>query len=524
MKRNKLWNFIYIGMFLLMLLMEVLAIISLIRLDMLPTLYLIALIGVFAVLSLVVGLLLFFKRGKSGKGRTVAAIILAALVVCGCVVIRTVASDVIETLKATSEETPGPAVRGIYVLSANRAETLEDTTGYTYGYVKDYDVACTQQVLKEISLHTGDQISTAGYTNSFLMVKALLENRIDAVILNAGFVSILEDTEEFSDFSSHVRVLSWVEVEESEEAATEPVDTVPEEEMPEETTEPAPAEPSQPQLGEVDYEALEPFIVYVSGSDSYDSEIVMNSRSDVNILAVVNPLTKQILLLNTPRDYYVENTAGGGKLDKLTHCGLYGTSCSMKTLGNLYDAQIDYYVRINFTGFKKLIDAMGGVTVYSDYAFTAITRTPIKEGENHLNGQQALDFARERYTLKGGDNDRGKHQMQVITAVIEKATNGTTILSNYKQIMDSVEGMFSMNVPMEMIRNLLKLQLTDMARWNVVSYAATGTNSMEECYSAAGIELSVIKPSQSSVSKAKRLIDMVWEGELLTEEVINSIT
>ena len=167
---------------------------------------------------------------------------------------------------------------------------------------------------------------------------------------------------------------------------------------------------------------------------------------------------------------------------------------------------------------------MGGVTVYSDYAFTAITRTPIKKGENHLNGQQALDFARERYTLKGGDNDRGKHQMQVITAVIEKATNGTTILSNYKQIMDSVEGMFSMNVPMEMISNLLKMQLTDMAQWNVVSYAATGTNSMEECYSAAGIDLSVIIPSKSSVSKAKRLIDMVWEGELLTEEVINSIT
>ena len=195
----------------------------------------------------------------------------------------------------------------------------------------------------------------------------------------------------------------------------------------------------------------------------------------------------------------------------------------MDTLGNLYDVQIDYYVRINFSGFKKLIDALGGVTVYSDYAFTAITRTPIQEGENHLTGQQALDFARERYTLPGGDNERGKHQMQVITAVIEKATSGTAIISNYSDIMASVEGMFTMNIPIEMVSNLIKMQLSDLARWNVSSYAVTGSDAMEECYSAPGMDLAVIVPYDSSVSKATRLIDMIYDGEILTQEVINSI-
>jgi anionic cell wall polymer biosynthesis LytR-Cps2A-Psr (LCP) family protein len=114
--------------------------------------------------------------------------------------------------------------------------------------------------------------------------------------------------------------------------------------------------------------------------------------------------------------------------------------------------------------------------------------------------------------------------MQVITAVIEKATDGSTIISNYSDIMASVEGMFSMNIPVEMIGNLMKMQLTDMARWNIVSYSATGTDAMEECYSVPGMELSVIKPSNASVSKAIRLIDMVCEGELLTEEVVNSIS
>ena len=137
----------------------------------------------------------------------------------------------------------------------------------------------------------------------------------------------------------------------------------------------------------------EPFIVYLGGSDTRSGKLT-KGRNDVNILAVVNPNTKQLLLVNTPRDYYVRNSSGGGARDKLTHCGLYGVNCSMKTLGNLYDETVEYYVQINFTGFKKLIDAMGGITVYSDYAFTAITRTYISQGENNLTGQQALDFAR----------------------------------------------------------------------------------------------------------------------------------
>ena len=519
MRKNILWNLIY-GLILLgMLLGAFLAVRAVLQLNMLPQSYVQALGGIFGLFVLLVGVMLFWKGKKAGKGRRIVACVLAILMIGSCAVITTVANDVLKTLNATNSQEDGKAVRAVYVLKDSKVRSLEDTKGFTYGYVKYYDEACTQQVLEEVERKTDGNFSTAGYTNAFLMAKALQEGRIDAMILNGGYLSILEDTEAFSDYSSLVRILAVVEVQEPEE--TQP--TEPKEEILELPEEPDQTEPSQPEIGEVDYESLQPFMVYVSGSDSYDSEIIMNSRSDVNILAAINPRTKQILLVNTPRDYYVENTSGGGKLDKLTHCGLYGTSCSMKTLGNLYHTDISYYVRINFSGFKKLIDALGGVTVYSDYAFTAITRTPIQEGENHLTGQEALDFARERYTLKGGDNERGKHQMQVITAVIEKATDGSTILSNYSDIMASVEGMFSMNIPVEMIGNLMKMQLTDMAKWNIVSYAATGTDAMEECYSVPGMELSVIKPSNASISKAIRLIDMVCEGELLTEEVINSI-
>ena len=346
------------------------------------------------------------------------------------------------------------------------------------------------------------------------------------MILNGGFAEILEETKEFFDFSTRTKILAQIPVD-GPEIELQIEDVMPEMAEPEAVTaateeasvetEPVPAETVE------SYSVMDPFLVYISGSDSHD-KMLTSGRSDVNILAAVNPKTKQVLLINTPRDYYVSNSAGGGEKDKLTHCGLYGINCSMTTLGNLYSEEIAYYVQLNFTGFKKLIDAMGGITVYSDYAFTAIQRTDIREGENQLTGQQALDFARERKTLAGGDNDRGKHQMQVIEAVIRKATSGTTIISNYSDIMASIEGMFTMNIPAEMISSLVKMQLSDMSRWNIVAYSATGSNSFEKCYSLPDMDLAVIIPYNTSVSKATRLIDMVFAGEMLTEEVINSMT
>jgi len=523
MRKKYLWNYLLLAaLFVLMLVAEVTAIVKLYHLDMLPPDYLIILAAILAVFSLAIGLLAFLRIRRPAKIRRIIAAVLAILLLCGSAAIATVADDVMKTLEAMTRDFLEIPTREVYVLAEDPAQELEASGNYTYGYLKNYDETCTQQALDKIAKRIGWEPATAGYTNISTMVLALLDHRIDAIVLNGGLVSILEDAKEFADFSQKTKVLAQIRVEE-EEMLTDQVQisSKEEENLPEETYQ----TPEQTEATEefLDFSELKPFVVYISGSDSYDTEVVKYGRSDVNILAVVNPMTKQVLLISTPRDYYVDTTAKYGEKDKLTHCGIYGTKCSMRTLGNLYGADIEYFVRINFSGFKKFIDALGGVTVYSDYAFTAITRTDIKEGENHLTGQQALDFARERATLPGGDNERGKHQMQVITAVIEKATTGTTIITNYTDIMDSVEGMFTMNLPTELISELMKMQLSDMARWNIVSYSATGFAAMKETYSLPGVELSVLEPNYSSIRKAARLIDMVYAGELLTEEVMNSI-
>ena len=256
--------------------------------------------------------------------------------------------------------------------------------------------------------------------------------------------------------------------------------------------------------------------MYISGSDTRSTKL-KRSRSDVNILVVVNPVSKQILLVNTPRDYYVPNPAGKGALDKLTHCGIYGTSCSMEALEGLYDTKIQYYAQINFTGFETLVDAVGGITVYSNQAFSN-KGVDIQEGENFLNGREALVFARERKRVSGGDNGRGKNQMKVIKAVIAKVSNARTLIANYSQILKSLEGMIATDFSTDDLSKLVKMQLSDMAQWNVLTYAVTGYGGNQTTYSMPGLASYVMHPNQSTVDYGSQLIQRVMDGEILTQE------
>jgi LCP family protein required for cell wall assembly len=215
----------------------------------------------------------------------------------------------------------------------------------------------------------------------------------------------------------------------------------------------------------------------------------------------------------------VPNPKGKGKLDKLTNCGLYGPENSMKTLSDLYDVPVDYYAQINFEGVKTLVDAIGGITVYSTKTFKpgGMKDWQIYEGYNELDGTKALAFARERYRVPGGDNGRGKNQMRVITAIIDKVTSGTTIISRYSQIMDSMEGMFKTSVPMEDISALVKMQLDDMATWDIKSFAVTGEGGSEKTYSSPGHKSYVMHPHKYMVNHAQTLIEKVISGQILTD-------
>ena len=261
----------------------------------------------------------------------------------------------------------------------------------------------------------------------------------------------------------------------------------------------------------------EPFVLYLSGVDTR-GELTEKARSDVNILAAVNPVTKQVVLINTPRDYYVD-LAGTNSKDKLTHAGLYGVQTSMDTLGNLYGVDVQHYIRINFAGFINIVDALGGVDVYSDQAFTSVGSpgyydpTTFVEGWNHLDGKAALAFARERHAFKTGDVQRGINQMKVIDAMLNKIKS-PALLMGFSKIMDSAADCFVTSLSQNQISALVRMQLSDFAEWNIESYTVTGSSgSSTKCYSAKGQKLYVMKPDENSVAKAKEMIAAVMGGE-----------
>ena len=378
---------------------------------------------------------------------------------------------------------------GIYVRNDDPAEKLNDVKRYIFGILEIQDRAATDDVIKEISEKMKVTIETKCYSGiEELMDGLLVSKEIDVIIVNKSFLELLETIEGHNESFDKIREIYVVKND------TEIV-----------------IEAESENQGAID----NPYVtsVYISGIDCYGS-LARKSRSDVNILAVFNTKTGQILLLSTPRDYYVPLSISNGIPDKLTHAGIYGIEVSKNTLGMLYGINVDYYFRVNFDGFKGIIDSLGGITVYSEYDFSAATYKYVK-GENFLNGDQALAFVRSRYAFASGDRQRGKNQMAVIKAVINKVVS-PAILVNYKTTLDSLAGAFETSVPYSQITKLIQNQLNEGTQWNIVTYSVDGKGATLKPYSLSS-RAYVMIPDQTTVDHAKKLIAQVNNNEILTQ-------
>lgn len=257
------------------------------------------------------------------------------------------------------------------------------------------------------------------------------------------------------------------------------------------------------------------FNIYISGIDTYGS-ISTVSRSDVNLILTVNMNTHKILITETPRDAYVKIPDGGAdQYDKLTHAGIYGVETSEKTLENLYGINIDYYARLNFDSFLKLIDALGGITVYNSQAFTSLHGNyEFPVGNVTLDSDKALGFVRERYSLEHGDYDRGNNQMKVIQAILNKLTSLNSV-SNYSTIISNVQDSIQTDMKLDTMMKLVNTQLDSGKKFTVTSQEVTGTGSTGELtsYAMPSSSLYMIKLDDASVAKASQAIKDVMEGK-----------
>ena len=252
----------------------------------------------------------------------------------------------------------------------------------------------------------------------------------------------------------------------------------------------------------------ESFYVYISGVD-VSGEIKKNSRSDVNMVITVNPKTKQIHLTATPRDYYVPLANSNGVEDKLTHAGEYGVQNSLKTLEMLYDVNIDYYIRVNFTSLSKIVDTLGGVTVYSDYTFTSDWGPSFVKGYNEVNGAEALAFCRERHHFAEGDRQRIKNHQYMFEAIFKKIMS-PSILSKYLDLLKVLSENVQTNMKVSEITDLAKMQMKDGAKWKITSYSVDGTGARRATYSYPSRKLYVMIPNKETVEEAKLRMKQIF--------------
>ena len=351
---------------------------------------------------------------------------------------------------------------------------LDSVTGPT-----DTDNENIQKLITDIKASQSKELTVEQSTSYLAAYKSLVSGEAKAIVLNSVFENIIES--EYPDYASKIRKIYTKNI--TKEVAAPKVSK------------------------------NKSFNVYVSGIDTY-GPISSVSRSDVNILMTVNQDSKKILLTTTPRDSYVPIADGGNnQKDKLTHAGIYGVDSSIHTLENLYGVDINYYVRLNFTSFLKLIDLLGGVDVYNDQEFTSRHgKFHFPVGNVHLDSEQALGFVRERYSLADGDRDRGRNQQKVIVAIIQKLTS-TEALKNYSDIIQGLQDSLQTNMPIETMMDLVNAQLESGGSYKVNSQDLKGTGQMGlPSYAMPDSNLYMMEIDDSSLAAAKSTIQDVMEG------------
>lgn len=376
----------------------------------------------------------------------------------------------------------------VVVLKDDPAETIKDAKDYTFGIQATYQPLNLKTAIDEIENDVGKSIATKDYDTVMNQIDALYSRQVPAVIYNRNFKTTIESVHE--TFEDDVKVIKTITIKDSIDISSN---------------------------SKVDVTA-EPFLFYISGNDEY-GEVTFEGRSDVNILVAVNPNSREILMITTPRDYYVVLPGvSNGTRDKLTHAGVYGMQCQLDTFQELYGYEVDYYCRVNFDSLIEIVDAIGGVDVYNEleFEFTGSDGLIIPQGYVHLDGYSALCFCRERHSFEDGDAARARHQQQVIESIINKLLSSTGF-SAYSQLIKTLEKYCVTNMPKESISALVKKQLSEGGGWNITKVAAEGEAFLQPTFSMGSMPLYVVMPYVQSLANINTMLGQVYRGEPVTE-------
>lgn len=461
-----------------------------------------------AMLVLIPLLLFLLQREKKGQKKKTGFRVAAIVILLFLGILEGAVSFYIHQYNSKMEDVTETRTQytqvEVYVKDENRAKTIEYAveSKYVIGVIAGADEDAVSRAREQIEEQHGRKLMLQSYKSLFDLVRALDQDQVDAVMISSAYLDLIDNLEGFEGYSQKLRSLYSGSVQ--TEIILQPISQIPEEKSEEQPL-------REPDLWE------DSFCAYVSGIDTF-GPVTSRSRSDVNILAIVNTQTKTVLLISTPRDYYVPfNFApANGAMDKLTHAGIYGIEGSIRALGDYYGLPVHYYLRVNFSGFIDIINTLGGVDVDSDADFAGGGYS-FHKGMNHLNGEAALGFVRNRYSFLEGDRARGRHQMAVIKGVIN-ALKSSKVLTNYSELLDEMSGCLQTNASKAMIGDLVQLTLDRSGGdWVVLTYSVDGVGREDSAFSL-GCYAYVMVPDENTVQYARDLVMAVVSGETMTQE------
>ncbi|MCR5086574.1 MAG: LCP family protein [Lachnospiraceae bacterium] len=490
-------------------------------------------IAMLMVLLLAVSILLHYLKNLQIVGKF-ATIAFTSLVIGLFLMLGTLQEKMGDATNINADSAVEKSQYSIFVLTDDPAQQLGDVVSYSVGYASEGRSIAMATAIEKLNEAAGTKLSLTEYRTHTELATALTTGEVRAIFMEtlyAQMVDMVYEALEIEDsFTSQIREVYQLEM---DAVADDPVPTggpTPTADPENPTPTPDPAHPTGgpdrdptkpiPFVPRADNSgrdlSKEPFTVYVSGIDTYGG-ISARSRSDVNLLLSVNPATKEIAIVTTPRDGYVDIPGKTTKLrDKLTHAGIYGPQYSMATLEYLYGVPVDFYIRVNFSSVEAIVDVLGGVDAYALFNFSTEDGWHFNKGLNHMNGKQALSFARERKNVSGGDYTRGKHQVELIKGLIGKMTT-SRVLSNYESLLSSVSRSFQTDITLAQIAQLVSMQMSDGANWHITSYETLGHGDMRLCDAMPTDRLWVAILDEASVRKSSELLSRVLNGDYIKD-------
>lgn len=452
--------------------------IDLISFQVLPMKYIVMIILAF--LALLAGLIwvLFSKRiAKINRILTnVLITVITVILFVGCWYFQQ-ANQAIDhiTIEAGDKEYE---VISVVVTKDNPAEELKDVAEGTFAIPEKIDEEHTKLTLEDIEKQLKHSVKTKSYVSINEEATALLDEETDAMILNEAYRSLLD--EDHPKFDTETKVIYTFKIEKEVKKIGSQVDV-----------------------------NRDPYNIYISGIDTY-GPIATKSRSDVNMIATINPQTHEILLTSIPRDYYVAQTCQGNQYDKLTHTGIFGVDCTVESVENFLGISINYYGRVNFSSLENIVDAIGGIDVYNEIGFySGVDGELIPAGYLHMYGSTALKFARERHAYADGDRQRGRNQMIVLEAILDQAMS-PAIITGYSGIMDAMSENFQTNMTKAEMTSIIRRQIDEGGDWTITQQSVNGAGSTEWC-PANGTYSYVMIPDDATVSAAIQKIQAVMK-------------